>query len=225
MIRLHLVVEGQTEETFVNQVLCPYLADYSVITDARCVLTSRSRGRQFKGGGRQYQKIRNDLLRWILEDQQADARFSTMFDFYALPADFPGYDRIAGLTDPARKLDWLEHCWKDDVGDPRFLPYLQLHEFEALLFADIQQLISEFPSAKTAVHQLSSEAAGFDSPELIDDGPVTAPSKRIIRAIPQYGGLKVSAGPATAARIGLTRIRERCPRFHNWLTQLEQLSA
>ena len=113
-----------------------------------------------------------------------------------------------------------------EIGDDRrFVPYLQLHEFEALLFVDVDRLLIEFPSSGAAVAKLRESVWDFSSPELIDDGSETAPSKRIISAIPDYKGRKVSAGPRIAGEIGLARIREKCRHFGTWLSRLEGLSA
>jgi hypothetical protein len=222
MIRLHFVVEGQTEETFVNQMLVPHLGHFRVVGDARCVLTSRQGFRQFKGGVSKYVQISRDLLLWMKEDQNRDARFTTMFDLYRLPGDFPGRAKGQTVTDPYQRVNVLEQSMADDIQDRRLSPHIQLHEFEALLFTDIRRLLIEFPSAGGAVAELDASTQHFSSPELIDDGLETAPSKRIITAIPDYAGLKVTAGPRVASDIGFTAIREKCPHFDGWLRRLEQ---
>ena len=127
------------------------------------------------------------------------------------------------MQDAYHKIELLERRFAEDIDDMRFVPHLQLHEFEALLFSDIRCLQSEFPAAAKQVARLQDSTASFESPELIDDGPDTAPSKRIIAEIPAYQGLKVSAGPRVAASIGLTILRSRCTHFNGWLTRLEAL--
>ena len=223
MIRLHFAVEGQTEEQFVNALLVEHLVQHGVFCDARCVLTSRQGYRQFKGGVSKYNQIRRDVRLWTMEDSKQDARFTTMFDLYRLPADFPGLADSAAMQDAYHKIELLERRFAEDIDDMRFVPHLQLHEFEALLFSDIRCLQSEFPAAAKQVARLQDSTASFESPELIDDGPDTAPSKRIIAEIPAYQGLKVSAGPRVAASIGLTILRSRCTHFNGWLTRLEAL--
>jgi hypothetical protein len=225
VIRLHFVVEGQTEEEFVNALLVNHLVEYNAICDARCVLTSRQGHRQFKGGVSRYLQIQRDLRLRMKEDSNADARFTTMFDLYRLPADFPGMDDVEGGPDAYRKVALVESRFSEDIADTRFVPHIQLHEFEALLFSDISYLQIEFPAALKEVARLQDLAARFGSPELIDDGPGAAPSKRIIAEIPAYAGLKVSAGPRVAAAIGLPLIREKCAHFNAWLRRLEQLAA
>ena len=89
-VRLHFIVEGQTEETFVNQVLRPHLAYRSIVVDARCIQTSRKGGTKHRGGINNYELPKQDIFRWIREDRRPDARFTTMFDLYGLPQEFPG---------------------------------------------------------------------------------------------------------------------------------------
>ena len=186
MIRLHLVVEGQAEEEFVNSVLVEHLGQFQISTDARCVLTSRNRSRIYRGGLSKFQRAQRDLVLWMKEDQNSDARFSTMFDCYRLPHDFPGYDEARRRTDPYDRVMILEEALGHEMGDSRFIPYLQLHEFEALLLSDPAQLDCEFLEHDRAIQELTNICSNYASPELIDDGPETAPSKRIIAQIPQY---------------------------------------
>ena len=223
-IRLHFIVEGQTEETFVNQVLKPYLGDRYVWADARCVLTSRRGGVKYRGGFRNYAQPRRDILSWLREDQNDDARFTTAFDVYRLPSDFPGYGDVQAAGDPYEKVRILEAALRDDIGDWRFIPYLQLHEFETLLLSEPDQLAAHFTDGQAGIQNLVAVAGQIANPELINDGPDTAPSKRIIAEIPEYAGMKPSAGPIVAGKIGLAHLRLRCRHFGEWIDQLEGLA-
>ena len=223
-IRLHFIVEGQTEETFVNQVLKPYLGDRYVWADARCVLTSRRGGVKYRGGFRNYAQPRRDILSWLREDQNADARFTTAFDLYRLPPDFPGYGEAQVAADPYAKVRMLEAALRDDIGNWRFIPYLQLHEFETLLLSEPDQLAAHFTDGQARIQNLVAMAGQVANPELINDGPDTAPSKRIIAEIPEYAGMKPSAGPIVAEKIGLANLRLRCRHFGEWIDQLEGLA-
>ena len=139
MIRLHIIAEGQTEKKFVDTVLTDYLSGFDVFCDTRCVLTSKDKrtGKKYSGGLSSYKKAKNDILLWIKQDKKTDCRFSTMFDFYALPGDFPGMDEIESITDPYEKVALLENALVRDIGDDRFIPYIQLHEFEALILSAV----------------------------------------------------------------------------------------
>ena len=227
LVRLHVTAEGQTEERFVKRVLCPHLGHFSVATDVRCVLTSRDRkSRQaYRGGFRgraAYDTVRRDLASWLLEDRHEDARFTTMFDLYALPADFPGSPEAATEPDPYGKVQAVEAAMAADLGDRRFLPYVQLHEFETLILADPQHLDLEYLEHQEQIARLSALVRDRN-PELINDGPETAPSKRILQEIPTYD--KANAGPVVVERIGLEKLRSACRHFQCWLEKLERLAA
>ena len=223
MIRLHVVAEGQTEEAFVNALLADHFGVLDVSVDVRCVQTSRSKRKIHRGGLLDYRQAKKDLSLWMSEDRRADAFFTTMFDVYALPDDFPGFAEAAREVDPHRRVQVMEASFADDMAHPRFVPYLQLHEFEALLLSDPACFRARFHEREQGIKNLISVCAGFPSPELIDDGPLTSPSKRIIQEIPEYGGAKRSAGPVLAARIGLAGIRRRCAHFSAWLDKLERI--
>lgn len=224
MIRLHFIVEGQTEEAFVNIALAPHLARLSIVSDARCVATSRKRGVKYRGGVSNYQQVKNDIARWMREDRGADARFTTMLDLYALPADFPGHESAPILNDPRQRVKILESALKDDIGDWRFIPYIQLHEFDALILSDPHKLAAQFHDCEAGIRRLAAMASRYSSPELINDGSETAPSKRIIAEIPEYSGRKASAGPIVANGIGLDALRANCRHFGEWLNELECLA-
>ena len=212
-VRLNFIVEGQTEETFVNRTLRPHLAGLSIWAVARRVETSRKLGFTYRGGLSTYEKARRDIAAWMNEDQNPDARFTTMFDLYALPVDFPGLEDAGRTNHPYQRVQTLEGALGMDIADPRFVPYIQLHEFEALLLSDPSMLDSQFHGYEDETRNLVEMASGFDSPELIDDGSDTAPSKRIITEIPEYAGRKASAGPIVAGKIGLPTLRSKCGHF------------
>lgn len=111
------------------------------------------------------------------------------------------------------------------MRSPRFLPYIQVHEFEALVLVDVSYLPAQFPDGEAdgAPDKLRS-LIGDTPPELVDDGARTAPSKRIISVVGAYSSLKDVAGPAITGAIGLERLRAACPHFNEWVTRLERLS-
>lgn len=224
MIRLHVTAEGQTELSFVKNVLAPHLADFDVFADARCVLTGRDkrRSKEYRGGLLSYNKAKKDIQSWIKEDDHSDCRFSTMFDLYALPEDFPGYENAKKVSDRYGRVRALEEAMCQDIGDVRFIPYIQLHEFETLILSDPQKLDWEYLEHGESIGNLIS-MVGKQNPELINDGRRTAPSKRILREIPEYD--KVTAGVSVVQRIGLELLRDRCRHFCDWLSKLEGLSS
>ena len=100
--------------------------------------------------------------------------------------------------------------------------YIQLHEFEALLFSDPQGFLEAFPDKASAVAQLAAIRAQFPGPEDIDNDPLTAPSKRILNILPDYQ--KPVAGLLIAQKIGLDVIRAECGHFDQWFTRLLALA-
>jgi hypothetical protein len=222
MIRLHAVVEGQAEETFVRDVLAPELGERSVFVDSRSVMTGRHRGVTYRGGIAKYQKLKTDLTLWMKQDQQPDAWFTTMFDLYGMPHDFPGYGDCAGQSDPVRKVECFEDRLLADLAHRRFIPYVQLHEFEALIFSDPRQLDGWFPGDPAAIQQLVAIRNEFPTPEHINDRPELAPSKRL-KALLDYR--KVVAGPPILKQIGLATLRLQCPHFNRWIERIETAAS
>jgi len=232
-VRLHITTEGQTEERFVKDVLAPYLGERMVWADARCVLTSRDKrsGFSHRGGwrrGSSYPVVKKDICTWMKEDRRPDVRFTTMFDLYGLPVDFPGYAEARRQADPYLRVAILERALDADIhaelNDTRFLSYVQLHEFEALLLADPRKLDREYLEHDAAIGRLVKMVASEGgNPELIDDGQATSPSKRLIAEIPEYEGDKVTSGPLVAGLIGMPLLLRRCRRFAEWIDRLVTL--
>jgi hypothetical protein len=108
MIRLHAVVEGQTEESFVNTVLAPEFGSRNVFMDSHCVTTGRENSRACRGGLNKYQHLKTDLARWMKQDRQPEAWFTTIIDLYALPEDFPGFEDCRRRSDPTERVECLE---------------------------------------------------------------------------------------------------------------------
>lgn len=231
MIRLHAIVEGQTEEAFFNTVLAPHLAHHGVVADVQLINPKTgSTARGTKGGWNSYTVMQRHLERWMKEDSGPEVRFTSMVDLYRIPKDFPGYATFTTQADPVARVQELEKEWLREHAYPdnqRFLPYIQLHEFEALLLADPTKFDWEFVDDRhdAAIRRLVSLANSFDTPEAINHGAETAPSKRIIKEIPEYGARKVSAGPLIASKIGLETLRAKCPHFNQWVQRLETLPS
>ena len=230
LIRLHVLAEGQTEESFVNEILGPELAALSIFVDVHCITTGRHRGVVSRGGLVNYEHLARDLTLWMKQDQNDDSWFTTMFDFYGLPANFPGLGTLHPAPSALDRVVSLEAELHKDIvtrlaGLPvaqRFIPYIQLHEFEALLFADPEAFLEAFPGGQQKVRQLAAIRVKFPNPEDINDNPHTAPSKRVLDLFPDYQ--KPVAGLLIAKRIGLAVIGKACPRFDAWIKRLLALT-
>jgi hypothetical protein len=212
-----VLVEGQTEERFVNDVLAPAFRSYDFHLTPTLLITKRVKsGAHFRGGVTTYGKMRNDLKRLL--NTSGGAVVTTIIDYYGLPADTPGMKTRPNASPLDRVIHIEEHI-RRDLGSPKnFLPFLALHEFEAWLFSSADELPRALTSKSSA---FAAVCAGFDNPEDIDEGPTTAPSKRILEMFPSYR--KALHGPLTAQRIGLDRIRSRCPHFAAWLSALQNI--
>jgi hypothetical protein len=187
---------------------------------------TRKKGRIHRGGGRNFQAMQNDIVRFLSQESGGDVYFTTMIDLYALHKDFPDADEAAKLrNDPYKWVEALESSWVSTTSDCRFIPFIQLHEYEACLFADVTQLEFFYDNAQSSITTLQRIADDVASPELINDGQHTAPSKRITKEFPAYERSKTIVGPQVAKRIGLANIRTQCPHFDAWLKRLESLAA
>ena len=142
-----------------------------------------------------------------------------MLDLYALPGDVPGVDESRGLP-PYKRVAAIESAIANVFNDERLRPYVQLHEFEALVFTAPDTAATRAGTA--AVGAMMSEAVRrAGGVELIDEGPSTAPSNRIKSVWPGY--VKTIDGPAIAGLVGLEGLRGSCPHFAAWLGWLEGL--
>ncbi len=218
-----MLVEGQTEEAFVTRVLRPHLWDLGVQVSSTMVVTSTRGGRRtFRGGVTAYVRLREDVRRLLASNPVA---VTTMFDVYRFPADMPGYPDPWPAT-AAQRHGALTAAMEDDIADTRFFAGLVAHEFEGLLFSGPAVLARaiEPDAAKRATLQreLQKVRDAHPTPEDINDGPESAPSKRLM-ALCAYD--KVLHGPEAAQGITLAGIRASCPLFNAWVTRLEQLGA
>ncbi|MBL8236201.1 MAG: DUF4276 family protein [Bryobacterales bacterium] len=226
MRRLLIHVEGPTEEDFVNEVLRDYLLGigYSNVS-ARIVGNARARDR--RGGIRPWPQVKKDIVTHLRQDPGCVA--TTIVDYYGLPQDgdgaWPGRREAARLAN-ARKAETVEAALLADLGkqcDPsRFVPFVMMHEFEALLFSDCAAFSREICRPELEA-TLQSIRDAFPTPEDINDSPETAPSKRLQALIPGYQ--KPLLGTLGALEIGLEAMRRECPHFDAWISRLELLAA
>jgi hypothetical protein len=226
MVRLYLFAEGSTEQTFAHNILKPHLANMGVyLGNIMLIAHARKGGITHRGGGRRYTPMKNDISRILAQEKGRDVFFTTMIDLYAIHTDFPGLEEAEKLRHlPGKRVEALERSFAADIGDPRFIPYIQLHEYEAYLFSDPTKFSFFYKHHDKAISALKATADEKTTPELINDGPHSAPSKRIIEVLPDYEGAKCVVGPQVAALIGLDVIRSKCPHFDAWLSRLELLN-
>lgn len=210
MIRLAVAAEGQTEEAFVKRVLAPYLMRDAV--DATPILIQSGGGR---GGDVTVEKLAKNManLLWSFD------AVTSLVDFYG----FRGKgSRNVDQLEAAVRCSVLERA-RNNLNGSRLIPYIQMHEFEALLFTDAAKFhaanVPDVP--ENAIAALGRVRRLFSSPEEINDSPRTAPSKQIAEALPKYK--KVLHGVLIAEAIGIEALRSACPRFRAWLDCLQSL--
>ena len=227
MRRLLVHVEGVTEESFVNDVLGPHLVGCRGYSSVVARLMGNARPKSHRGGGLSWQSVREGVLRHLKQDWQVIA--TTMVDYYGMPKSrskqWPGRVEAASLPF-VRKAETIQDALARDIQNDmgtdfnpsRFIPYVSMHEFEALLFSDCMGFADSVGSPEIG-NAMQGILDKFGSPEEIDDSPETAPSKRILALLPSYG--KVEMGAIAIRKIGLESIRRRCPHFAGWLSRLE----
>jgi hypothetical protein len=170
--------------------------------------------------------MKDDIHRLLKQEKDGDVFFTMMIDLYGIPAEFPGLAEAEKLRHlPDKRVEALEQAFAKDINDGRFVPYIQLHEFEAYLFSDPTCFGYFYDHHEKQIAALKTIAEAHATPELIDDGQHSAPSKRIIAELPDYEDAKSAISPQVAELIGLNVIRGKCPHFAAWLTRLEKLGG
>lgn len=215
MKRLIIICEGQTEQEFCGKVLFPHLFNkYNI--NIQTPLIKRS-----MGGIVKWSILKKEIENYLLEK---DAIVTTLIDYYGLyqKYNFPKWDEGEKIVDKIKRIGFLEDAMKEDISDNlryRFIPYLQLHEFEGLLFNDIQIFYDQVPKSNlVGIEELEKTFENYSNPEMINNSRETSPSHRLERIIKGYN--KPLYGHYFAEAIGIERIREKSPRFNQWIKNI-----
>lgn len=199
-----VLCEGQSEESFIKRVLSPYLIYHGIYVNPVIL-----------GGVSHYAGIRRELKRL---GKNSSGNLTTMLDYYKLPQDFPGV-ATCNETEPCKIAAYIEdEVYKDlknEISSITFFPYIQMHEYESLLFSDVSQFRNCQGMSKTMVNMLEKQVMEFESPEHVNNSEQTAPSKRILSIYPAYQ--KVSDGTMIAENIGIEKIMGKCLHFAEWV--------
>lgn len=219
MIRRGLIlVEGQSEERFVKEVLGPHLLLLGLqLTPTLLTTKVVKSGPNFKGGISHFKRFDDDMRR-LLHGAGRDGIVTTMLDYYRLPTDFPGMADRPSKSDPVARVSHVEKAISDYYNDRRLIPFLALHEFEAWIFSCSDTL----PTVMAQPHLQPQFAAVCNQdamPEQINERPNQNPASRIAAIFPAFR--KTLHGPTALMRIGLPLVRQRCPHFDAWVTLLE----
>lgn len=213
MKRVYIYCEGQTEEGFINNVFYPYFFNIGITVNPIICTTKRTISVKYKGGVKNFSKIANELS--ILSKSHPNEIFTTMFDFYGMPMDTPG---IANTdTNIYRRIETIESEIDNNLGLNNLFFNLILHEFEGLLFSRP----NEFANITDVriVEKLCAIKDEFTNPELINNSPITAPSKRLEALIENYP--KVQAGSIVGGAIGIDTMMKECKHFANWIEKIK----
>ena len=220
MIRVHVICEGQTEEMFVNELLQPVFMRKGIWLVPALVGKPGHKGGNFK-----FERLKSDVENRLLQEKTAYC--TTFFDFYGLPQSFPGKSDVDESADVAEKAFVMKAKMTGELtrllgqdAMRRFIPYVQMYEFEALLFSDPDAFARGVDMPYIA-QKLTAIRDDFPSPEHINNSPNTAPSKRIEQLI--FGYEKPLMGSIAALEVGLSAMREKCALFDGWLKQLEAI--
>ncbi len=216
MRAVYIIAEGQTEEQFINEILRPYFFRFNIY-DVRAILMETSPG--YKGGDVTYNRYKYNIQ--LLLKQESNIIVTSLIDYYKLDTGFPNYNESQIIQDKFMKLDSLEEAIGNDISNPRFIPYIQLHEFEGLLFSSMEgfNYLTDVPQDNLII--LEQLVNSYNNPELINEGVRTAPSKRLMSLIPGYQ--KTFHGPIIADEINIDVIISKCKRFENWLSNIINL--
>jgi hypothetical protein len=219
MKRALILVEGQTEERFVKDVLQEHFWSLGLDLSPTVLITKQIKnGPDFRGGVTNFRNFERDIKRLL--GTGGGALVTMMLDYDGLPPDFPGMNnRPSG--DPVSRVTFVEQAIHSHFNmRPDIIPYLSLHEFEALIFASPEELPRMLvdPAKQSKFVEIRN---AFNTPEDIDE--TDWPSKRIVALFPAYR--KKVHGPTVAKRIGLTNLRQECPHFNQWLSLLEKFST
>lgn len=220
MTRVHIICEGQTEEMFIAEVLAPEFLRKKIY-----LLPALIGKPGHKGGNIKFERLLTDI-RARLGD--SNAWCTTFFDFYGMPQNFPGKQQALQQISIAQKAGCVTQALTAALSDKidanalrRFIPYVQMYEFEGLLFSAPTQL-AHACSNPGLISPLQAIRDQFATPEDINNSVQSAPSKRILQLQPGYD--KPLHGAIAALETGLDAIRQECSLFNQWLEKISALA-
>lgn len=212
MKNVYIYCEGQTEESFIREVLSPYFISVGIFVRPIICTTKRTLSKKYKGGVNDYEKIKKELI--ALCKQHHNEYVTTMFDYYAMPDNTPGID--CSKPDVYERIEQIERDIDDDIGQFNCSFHFMLHEFEGILFSnpDSFSLIAD----EDVVADIQAIRDSYPTPEHINSSPETAPSKRLQALIPNYA--KIRNGTLLSKDMGIDIIMEQCPHFRKWIQSI-----
>ena len=224
MKRIIIICEGQTEQQFCNDVLQFHFNSKNIYIHYPTI--EKTGGGIVNWEALKFQKTKK-------KKKDPTAIVTTLIDFYGIHAHhkYPFWEQAKQQADKSIGMNIMEQGMKDNLPPElqnRFIPYIQLYEFEALLFSDITVYQNNFEDNEFLDYSYLEQTINSNpNPETINDSPETAPSKRLARIIKGYysdnDNHKVLYGSLLSHDIGLLKIRAKCHRFNQWMTKLENI--
>jgi hypothetical protein len=219
---VYALVEGRTEQLFIERILAPYLGSKNISLRA----TQLSKPGQ-KGGDVKFVRAKKDIGAFL--KQRSDTWVTLLVDYYGIDANRPGYAQGKDYHDHTKKFQVMRQKTKQEVDKlfaaedsaRRFIPYVSMHEFEALLFSDSNILAEALHVQQKEIDAILAKCV---EPEAINDSRITAPSKRLESLFPGFKEEKTRTGIDIAQKIGIDVMRSACPLFNTWINQLESLT-
>ena len=212
MKRVIFIVEGDTEISFIQKCIMPYLYQkgFTNPMNAQKIITNRKKNK--KGGNVAFDYLKNDIERVAAT---RNVLITTFLDFFRLPTDFPGY------TTDSLKIEQIEEAVRENISSiidrAKFLPYIQRHEIEALMYTNMDGF-NYVVDKEESLNKLKEIINQYANPEDINSGSETAPSKRLMKIFPYQ---KTTDGEIILEALPINDIRSKCPRFNEWLENLE----
>ncbi len=206
------MVEGETEEAFVKQVLRPHLFAFGITIEPAHLLNVK---------GNRWRSVQDSVRRLLGRmGGGRDVVVTTLYDLYGIDRGGLGIaDKLLAATQPRQKATIAENAMRAAVDDDRFLAHVSLYELEALIFADLEQVVVMHPEWRAEIAMLKQQVQGIE-PEAINDRRETSPSHRLLSATAERYN-KVIDGAAILKRIGVPALRTACPHFASWLDAVE----
>jgi Domain of unknown function (DUF4276) len=226
--RLRILVEGEAEEDFVNEVLAPHLLTSHDIATTATGISETKGGRGIVGWRTALRHIRNSLR------EDSELYVTTLVDYYALPMSWPGRSDAARLHYSKRAAfmaSKISEAVAAEMGDgwrrQRFIPNVLIHEFETLLFSDPSSTARAIGNAVLET-RMNEVLQPFESPEQINDHKETCPSQRLVKIFVAENLGKYEKpihGNIAILEIGFETLQSKCPQFGAWLESLEKIAS
>ncbi len=120
------------------------------------------------------------------------------------------------IVNKTNRLTFLKKAIVEDLETekgghfPNLLPYIQLHEFEALVFSTLDAIKALYSIENAKFKELEQIATSYPNPENINESPKTAPSKRMKDDQLNRGYNKVNVGIVIIEEASVDIISLKC---------------